>query len=261
MDPVLTESLLVDTLEKNGIDKETIQFIQTQYQRGELDPEIYNDLIKPVTSNTNVTDEESRKLIKELYSYYNFSDKEFEDTYKSLMKSDYKKLLHKLKDPETMKKAKLEIEEKDKTKHLWDEHYNDDAVSTMFDSHTAMFLPLEICGKKVECLVDTGAQINIISEKLVKELKLESLVDKSYKTTVKGVGEQKTCGVIPYIIVKLNDSKLGAIEVPMYFIVMNSQVETDIIIGLPFMRTHQVILDYAKCTMKLAGREVHFKIY
>ena len=48
----------------------------------------------------------------------------------------------------------------------------------------------------MKALVDTGAELSIVTSKLIEECALDEYVDKSYKGTVVGMGSQEITGKI-----------------------------------------------------------------
>jgi hypothetical protein len=150
-------------------------------------------------------------------------------------------------------KSKVEEKSNDlrKTDHLWisaDEH-----IMPMLHCRTSIYLEIKICDKKIRCLLDTGAQNNIIKRSIIDELKLGSFVDESYKCKVIGVGENtgQINGIMPYIEVHI-----GNVLVPLYFNVMEKVASTDVILGLPFMMFYRVQLDFATNKMTIMGQTV-----
>ena len=59
-----------------------------------------------------------------------------------------------------------------------------------------IFVDVLVNGKTVKALVDTGAELSIVTSKLIEECELDEYVDKSYKGTVVGMGSQKITGRI-----------------------------------------------------------------
>lgn len=156
----------------------------------------------------------------------------------------------KKKQEEEEKKQEFIKKETEKTLHLYDEMWKE--IPTMSISSLSMHMNIEINGKKIKCLLDTGAMSNIISTKLVKELKLESFVDYSNTREYVGVGTNKSVGFIPYIVVKLDDIT----ECPICVTVMDNNTSNEFILGLAFMRWYRVILDISKNKMTLENKDI-----
>jgi DNA damage-inducible protein 1 len=73
-------------------------------------------------------------------------------------------------------------------------------------SHIHMlYIPLEINKHKLTALVDTGAQMTIISEDIAKKCGVFNLCDTRYHGTAKGVGTSKILGVIHAAEIKIGD--------------------------------------------------------
>jgi hypothetical protein len=139
--------------------------------------------------------------------------------------------------------------EQERTYHLWE--MADENILGMITSRTSIFLDVTIGREKVRCLLDTGAQNNIITMDIIKKCGLESFVDRSYRTKVIGVGESNIIGCIPYITINID-----GVECPCYFQVMDKIASKDILLGLPFMMFYQVVLDFKKQKMIISGKEV-----
>jgi hypothetical protein len=140
-----------------------------------------------------------------------------------------------------------------KTEHLWVSA--DENIMPMLYCRTSIYLTIEICGRKVKCLLDTGAQNNIITRTLVNELQLDSFVDNSYKCKVVGVGTSEITGIIPYIEVTIDK-----VHCPLYFNVMDKVGSFEAILGLPFMMFYKVQLDFGTNKMKIMGQSVDMHV-
>lgn len=116
-------------------------------------------------------------------------------------------------------------------------------------------LPVNINGNTIECLIDTGASINIISSEIVKKAELWYCVDKKIKTNLVGVGSIKTHGFIPYLDVEIAGSKY-----PLSATVADLHSETQMILGISFLSYYQVTLDFKNRKVSINGKPTHFKI-
>ncbi len=81
------------------------------------------------------------------------------------------------------------------TSHLWE--LAEQNILPMIYSKCTVNIDLKLNNHKLRCFLDTGSHINVISEKLIKQLNLESFVDRTYKGEVSGVGKSQINGCIP----------------------------------------------------------------
>ncbi len=152
------------------------------------------------------------------------------------------------------KKIKEELKEEAKTHHLWE--LAEQNILPMIYSKCTVNIDLKLNNHKLRCFLDTGSHINVISEKLIKQLNLESFVDRTYKGEVSGVGKSQINGCIPYIELEFNNH----IMLPSNFHVMDGIGSHDILLGLPFMTFYQVNLDFQKRKAKISGMDFNLII-
>ena len=147
-----------------------------------------------------------------------------------------------------------EQKKQETTNHLWD--LAEQNILPMIFSRCTVNIDLKLNNHKLRCFLDTGSHINVISEKLIKQLNLESFVDRTYKGEVSGVGKSQINGCIPYIELEFNNH----IMLPSNFHVMNDIGSHDILLGLPFMTFYQVNLDFQKRKAKISGMDFNLII-
>jgi hypothetical protein len=137
---------------------------------------------------------------------------------------------------------------------LWDKC--EDNIMEMFICKTSIYIEVKINGEQIKCLLDTGAQINVIDIDIIKKLKLDNIIDTRYKNKIIGVGG--TCeviGHIPYIDIELPNGKLCSITIQ----VVNNKSDK-MILGLPFMLFYNVIMNMKTRKITLMDEEIDFKI-
>ena len=111
-----------------------------------------------------------------------------------------------------------------------------------------------INGYNVECILDTGAEGNLISNNIVKNLHIENYVDYSLKTNCLGAtGSGTTDGFVPYI-----PMFCGNIECPTNFVVSGFN---HILLGVPFLKYYNVKIDYENNIIEIKGHKVPFKYF
>jgi DNA damage-inducible protein 1 len=136
----------------------------------------------------------------------------------------------------------------DQKEHLW--YLAEEHICPMIYSKCTIHIDLKINGKIVRCFLDTGAQTNIISESAIQKYELESFVDRTSTGIVKGVGQAKINGIIPYIELEFENNS----NLPANFHVMDNVVGHEILLGLPFMTFYQVKLDFEMRKASIAGK-------
>lgn len=121
----------------------------------------------------------------------------------------------------------------------------------------AIYIDVQINDFTARALVDTGASQNIIPVSLVNELKINNYVDYSEIGICVGVGTCAIVGRIPYLPIHI-----GNASYPTCFTVTSrrSEQESELIIGLPFMRFYDVNLNIGKNIMTICGKEIPIKM-
>lgn len=285
----MTETLdYIKKMQDNGFDQNTINEVIKLYMEGDIDENYFfdnqkDDEIKTSNNMTITTSEKNSKISEIKYpSFLNFCDPIVLDNMKNtnFTQEDYNhmqklfemgkinnNILDKLKSLEIIENIKNDLDcskishvQKEKTAHLWDLHMNNSQVEMMSKYSVSMHITLNIYGKDIECLLDTGSMLNIISKKIVDELKLQSFVDESIQKNITGVGKNKSLGFIPYISTNMKDVHGHMFEIPFGFDVMDSKTLDKIILGLPFMMIYQVQLDFKNRCLYIGDRKVNFII-
>lgn len=143
-----------------------------------------------------------------------------------------------------------------KLDELYQKAYDEDIAHLMVGSYS-IYVDFECKGKRIKCLFDTGAQSNIMSTKLVSELNIEDHVDTTTKTEFRGVGgnPETTNGFIPYL-----QLEFGNYTFPTCFEVIKANMPYDCIIGILFMRTYGVCIDFDKNCMRIGNNNIPFRL-
>jgi DNA damage-inducible protein 1 len=102
--------------------------------------------------------------------------------------------------------AKKKLDELEKQERI-DENYKmaQEYLPESFSHIPMLYINLEINKLKVTALVDTGAQMTIISEKLAKQSGIFDLCDTRFQGVAKGVGTSKILGVIHAAQIKVGE--------------------------------------------------------
>lgn len=117
---------------------------------------------------------------------------------------------------------------------------------SFYSHHHMLYIPLEINNYKVIALVDTGAQMTIMSVDIAHNCGLYNLIDTDYQGQAVGVGTSKIIGVIHCAQIKIQDkfimAKISVIE----------NISIGFILGLDNMRSH-------RCSIELSTNSLIFK--
>ena len=107
---------------------------------------------------------------------------------------------------------------------------------------------LNIYGNSINTLIDTGAEISVISDTLATELCKNKNVKKENcrLNNINGVG-----GNIVFVLGKITlKIKISTLTINHTFIILN-KVTYPLILGEDFLKTHQACIDYSKRTFSL----------
>lgn len=156
-------------------------------------------------------------------------------------------------------KYKKTIQKKDENnnniKKLWLDAQRE--YMPLLISRLSIKINVVINGKNYDALIDTGAEVNIMSKKIVDDCGLHDKIDQSYKCQIVGVaGMSKTsCGFIPYLNISLG----GQFETPCPFMVMEEE-HVDIILCQAFLSYYKAVLDFNNNTLIMDGQKIGMRI-
>lgn len=184
---------------------------------------------------------ESIKAVEEVLFQRLKSNKEKQEEekreYERLLKGDPN-------DPEIQKKIEKYIhkEKIKENRQIAMEYFPE----SFYSHHHMLYIPLEINNYKVIALVDTGAQMTIMSVDIAHNCGLYNLIDTDYQGQAVGVGTSKIIGVIHCAQIKIQDkfimAKISVIE----------NISIGFILGLDNMRSH-------RCSIELSTNSLIFK--
>eukprot|EP00929_Paragymnodinium_shiwhaense_P107116 TRINITY_DN73179_c0_g1_i1.p1 TRINITY_DN73179_c0_g1~~TRINITY_DN73179_c0_g1_i1.p1 ORF type:complete len:328 (+),score=60.04 TRINITY_DN73179_c0_g1_i1:114-1097(+) len=118
------------------------------------------------------------------------------------------------------------------------------------------FIKAEVCGYTYEMVVDTGSQITVMSEPLMRKLKLMDKLDRTSSGTAHGAGSTNILGDIRRMKVKINNS----LDLTMDLTVIQMGVPM-LLLGQNQMRKYKCVIDIDRdCIVfgGLGGIEVPF---
>jgi hypothetical protein len=129
-------------------------------------------------------------------------------------------------------------------------------ILPMITSHTSLYVKTKIRDNEIICLLDTGAEDNVIDPELAHKLGLTEYIDTRKASLMMGVGKNLTSGKIMYL-----DIEIGGDIFPLCFTVMDMAIKKNHpIIGLPFMMFYKIKLDFDLRKMWIMGKEYEFII-
>merc|ERR1712232_823950 len=99
----------------------------------------------------------------------------------------------------------------------------------------------------VEMMVDTGAEMSVISLELARQLKLDTNIDRHYRGVAAGVGRAKIVGKIHNVV-----ATFGHVEFKMEFMVLEVP-DRILILGMDQMRKYNCIIDLQKDVLVFGG--------
>lgn len=109
----------------------------------------------------------------------------------------------------------------------------------------------------IKCLLDTGAQQNIMSVACATRLGILDMIDREHTSKIAGVGGlQQTYGFAPYLPISV-----GNYSCPTCFEVTEMEgLSCDCLIGILFMRFYGIVIDLEKNTVKISGVDMPFTL-
>jgi len=105
----------------------------------------------------------------------------------------------------------------------------------------------EIASGAVEMLVDTGAQMSVMSSPLMRQLGLAGHLDRSYQGVAAGVGQARIVGKLRGVPVKM-----GHVEFQLSFSVLEAETPI-LILGIDQMRRFKCVIDLERDCLVFGG--------
>eukprot|EP00768_Dysnectes_brevis_P000593 gnl/Dysnectes_brevis/11303_a23662_99.p2 GENE.gnl/Dysnectes_brevis/11303_a23662_99~~gnl/Dysnectes_brevis/11303_a23662_99.p2 ORF type:complete len:263 (+),score=100.19 gnl/Dysnectes_brevis/11303_a23662_99:21-809(+) len=114
-----------------------------------------------------------------------------------------------------------------------------------------LYLRLRINGSPLIGMVDTGAQMSVISHRLAKRVGLEPIIDRRMQGTVIGAGSAKIIGKIHLVQLQVD-----SVFLPCSLMVVES--ELDLLLGIDMLRRHRAVILVGENTIRLGGSAIPF---
>lgn len=121
-------------------------------------------------------------------------------------------------------------------------------------SYTLVYMRAEYNDMAFKIMIDSGAQISVMSDLMMKFLDLEHLLDKSVSGVVNGVGTSKILGSIYGCDINLNN----VIHIPVNFKVIENADPYLILLGIDFLYTYKSVFDFKNRTLDIDNLKLKF---
>ncbi len=131
----------------------------------------------------------------------------------------------------------------------------DDMLMYSSISYTMIYLKGEYNNIAFKLMVDSGAQISVISNYMANYLGISHLIDTRMKGEAKGVGTSNILGGIYNCHIKVD----GYIHMPINFRVMDNDFDKHLILlGLDFLNSHNCIVNFQNRTIQINNNVIKF---
>lgn len=133
------------------------------------------------------------------------------------------------------------------------ENEGDHDVFRQTETHETLQVTCEINGYPVNAIIDTGAQLSIMSTKFAKKCDLYSSIDRRFAGRAVGVGSSEILGRSTTRV------RLGAMQFKSDFSVLEN-TRIDFIIGLDILRKYQCVVCLRENVVKLHYQNKVFRV-
>ena len=151
-------------------------------------------------------------------------------------------------DPEVQKKIEQMIHMENIAKNL-EETYSENPELLL--GVTSPHIRCKVNGVEVIALVDTGAQVSVMSPAVAKKCNLTWLIDTRIKGVMRGVGQAESVGRIHGTMIEI-----GGVALKCSITIVDSGA--DFIFGCDQLRRHRCVIDLDKNALRVGSIEVPF---
>lgn len=116
---------------------------------------------------------------------------------------------------------------------------------------TLLYVPCKVNGVDVVGMVDTGAQVSVMSSEVARKCGLSWLIDTKVNSVMRGVGEAKAVGRIYGTSIQF-----GPLALQCSITIVDTNV--DFIIGCDQLRRHKCVVDLDKNVLRIGTVEIPF---
>lgn len=121
-------------------------------------------------------------------------------------------------------------------------------------SHSLLYLRATLDVYDIAVMVDTGAQVSIITSKLARSLGMFSKINSNFKGVARGVGSAKIFGIVPNFTLKINDDTITTVSLR----VIENESEDCLIFGLDTLIKHHCKIDIISRKISWDGKMLNF---
>lgn len=127
-----------------------------------------------------------------------------------------------------------------------------DFIPETYFKSPSIFITGKINGHSVKFLIDTGAQMSVISKDIAFACNLDEIIDEAYCGKIMGVGNDTIMGRVHYVEVMFDWGIL-----PCGFTVCKNPNLVPII-GIDILNSHGVIIDFKNKSLQIGNNKINW---
>jgi len=122
-----------------------------------------------------------------------------------------------------------------------------------FTQVTMLYVPMEVNGVQVNALIDSGAQMTVMSKECADRCGISRLIDKQWGGMAVGVGSAPIVGRVHLAKVKMGPHFLNC-----SFTILAQSNGVDFLFGLDQLRKHQALIDLRRNCLVIGEHDIPF---